>query len=129
MKSLISLALLFSASAQADIIKCVFTEPFISFEYSMTQSNLTVIDPVSSYPEEKKTVESGVSFQIKDAGVFELWDKNKNVVAELVLNYQGSDGMSDNQFPYSVKWTDKNWGTNYGGCTSNFLSVEIKDGN
>lgn len=121
MKTLIALMVtLGSLSANADIIRCSFTEPFISFEYSMTQSTLTEIDPVSEYPKTLKRVTKAVSFQILGAGTFELWDKNKNVVARLNLNNNGSDGMSDYVFPYDVEYKGL-----YGGCESNFLHAYI----
>lgn len=124
MKLLVSVIVSLSAfSAQADIIKCTFTEPFINFEYSMTQSRLTVIDPVSNYPAVIKTKTNNVSFQIMGPGHFELWDKNKNVLAVLFLTYNGSDGMSDNVFPYDVQFVG--YGGLRGGCTSNFQPIVV----
>ncbi len=123
MKLLLSIAIVMSAvSAQADIIKCVFTEPFVSFEYSMTQSALEVTDATKLLP----TTQKNVSFQIMGPGHFELWDKNKNVIAVLVLNYSGSDGMSDNVFPYEVEYTTEEYGRLVGGCTSNFQPLVVE---
>lgn len=99
-------------SAKADIIKCTYTEPFISTTYSMTQSKLTIED----HSAQIINVIRNVSFQIMGPGEFELWDKNRQVVHRLFLDFKGSDGMSDRIYPYTgVR------GGQYGGCTSNFL--------
>lgn len=109
------IASLFVGAAQADIIKCSFTEPFVNFEYSMTQSSMKV----SGADFATYTV-SNVSFQIMGPGAFELWDKNKNVVVRLYLDGAGSDGMSDYVYPYTA-----NWNGLYGGCTSNFQAKSL----
>lgn len=117
MKAIIAIiASIVSVSAQADIIKCNFTEPFISFQYSMTQSAVELVD--YSYDPAKKTTVKNVSMQVKGPGYFELWNKNNQVIATLTLDNNGSDGMSDNRYPYSIQWKNM-----YGGCTSNFLPI------
>ncbi len=126
MKSLVVTSLLFIASiSQADIIKCNFTEPFVDSVYSMTQSTLTytiagedVISPV---------VLKNVSFQIKEAGLFQLVSKEGKVLQTLTLNHKGSNGMSDAVYPYDVKDVTDIAGHGVGGCTSNSLkAVEPK---
>lgn len=110
-----------SLTAQADVIKCSFTEPFVVSIYSMSQSTL-------SYDQygEKKVVIKNVSFQIKSAGQFELVAKDGKVLQTLSLNHKGSDGMSDNVYPYDVKDTGLESMANvgFGGCSSNFLKVK-----
>ena len=121
MKKMIALMTIFAATAaRADIINCVFTEPFVDSSYSMTQSTLTYKNF-----EGGKTVIKNVSFQIKSAGVFELVSKDGKVLQTLTLNNQGSDGMSDRSYPYDVKDSsmDKNANNGYGGCTSNALKA------
>lgn len=121
--SLLSFA---SIGAKADIIKCSFTEPFITTTYSMTQSTLTVKDDAG----EKETVVKDVSFQIKSAGVFELVSKDGKVLQKLILNNNGSDGMSENIYPYEVQdylWTGDSKQALFGGCSSNALKVKIVD--
>lgn len=117
--------LLASTTASADIIKCTFTEPFYSTQYSMVQQSLTVEDF-----EGKKKVLKNVSFQIMGPGQFELWDKDNNVLQVLTLSFDGSDGMSDYVYPYEVQSTEKVYpiGANYGigACTSNFLHEEMR---
>lgn len=119
-KYVVLFSLLATTAAHADIINCVFTEPFVNSSYSMTQSTLTYTNFESG-----KTVIKNVSFQIKSAGVFELVDKSGQVLQTLNLNGQGSDGMSDRSYPYDVKDTsmNKNANNGYGGCSSNQLKA------
>jgi uncharacterized membrane protein len=123
MKILSLLALtLFPLGASADIIKCGFTEPFFSTEYSMAQQSLTVID----HGLNTKKVLRNISFQIRGAGHFELWDSNRRVIQKLLLNFEGTDGMSDTIYPYQAEWRSPGepYGPQnlHGGCTSNFLN-------
>ena len=108
-----------SNMAAADIIKCMFTEPFGTSTYSMTQSVLKY-DMADS--DKSKTIKN-VSFQIKAAGEFELISKEGKVLQKISLTKNGSDGMSDRVYPYEVKdsgmATNANNGT--GGCSSNHL--------
>jgi len=115
-KFLLSLAIAAPTLAQADVIKCQFTEPFITTTYSMVQQKLTWVDNVDNTT---KTIKN-VSFQIKGPGEFELLDANKNVIQTINLNFKGSDGMSDRVYPYDVQWNSKSL---YGGCESNFLKA------
>lgn len=122
MKNMIVVSLLLASSlAQADIIKCRFTEPFIVSEYSTSQSTLTY----ESF-EYKKTVIKNVSFQIKSAGVFELVGQDGKVIQTLTLNNEGSDGMSDSVYPYEVKDNSQTTAANsgIGGCYSNYLKIK-----
>lgn len=117
------MAAVFSFSAQADIIKCTFTEPFISTEYSTTQSILVIENSSLGLT----TTLKNVSFQIKAAGVFELVSKEGKVLQRLSLNNKGSDGMSDNIYPYEARdyhWTEGPQAL-YGGCSSNYLKTKI----
>ncbi|MBC7741855.1 MAG: hypothetical protein H7061_06645 [Bdellovibrionaceae bacterium] len=122
MKNLIYISLFLGVSAQADIIKCGFTEPFINTTYSMAAQTLTYVSFDS-----KTTVLKNVSFQIKTAGTFELVAKNGKVLQVLKLTNNGSDGMSDMVYPYDVKdFTigDSSANNGIGGCSSNFLKVK-----
>ena len=105
--------------AHADIIRCVFTEPFLAVQYSTTTRILS-----SKGPDGEKS-QSNVSFQIKAAGRFDLYSSSNRTLATLQLNYRGADGMSDKIYPYSVRLSAP---TLYpqvliGGCQSNFLAA------
>lgn len=122
MKAILSLTILLSSfAAKADIIKCYFTEPFLTVTYSMTQSKLTVKDEATQDTYSIKAV----SFQIKGPGQFELWNSSNKAIMELDLNFQGSDGMSDNIYPYTAMYLNKGIGILYGGCTSNFVNEVV----
>jgi hypothetical protein len=118
-KLVLALALVAPFFAQADIIVCHYTEPFITTTYSMTQSTLTV----ENYGDQTKTVMKNISFQIVGSNQFQLWNKNKEVVQTMNLNFQGSDGMSDLTYPYDSYFTAGPGGNLGGGCTSNFLKA------
>lgn len=121
MKKIVALSLILASSAaQADIIKCVFTEPLVGSTYSMSRSTLTYVDF-----EQKKQEIKNVSFQIKSAGVFELVSKEGKVLQTLTLNNKGSNGMSDTIYPFDVKDSGSEMMPqgNYGGCTSNYLKA------
>lgn len=114
-------AMLMMNSAYADVIKCRFTEPSINTTYSTTQSTLT-------YDEDGAVTQvlKNVSFQIKAAGVFELLSREGKVLQTLILNNQGSDGMSDRIYPYEAQLHEISDAVNLGvgGCTSNYLKAE-----
>ena len=119
MKTILAASLLLIANvSQADVIKCMFTEPFVDSVYSMTQSTLTYTGLGI-----EKTVVKNVSFQIKGAGSFELVAKDGTVLQVLTLNNDGSDGMSDVVYPFQVKDNNEIVAANagHGGCTSNSL--------
>ncbi len=101
----------FPTFAQADIITCKFTEPFVTTVYSTTQSTLTVRHEL----EGREDVLRNVSIQIMKAGLFELWGPDRQPLQRLEINFHGSDGMSDREYPYSVEWISTRL---RGGCTS-----------
>lgn len=107
-------------SAQADIITCTYTEPFYTTVYSMAQQSMTI----KNYENGTKVIKN-VSFQIMGPNKFEIRSKGGTVLQELTLDNQGSDGMSNREYPYSVKWNQISNGANngIGGCTSNFLKA------
>ncbi|MCK6597706.1 MAG: hypothetical protein L6Q37_05020 [Bdellovibrionaceae bacterium] len=127
MKKIIVFSFIFliSFTIKADIISCSFTEPFVSTEYSMTQSTLT-ISAAGHDSNEEKTIIKNVSFQIKSEGSFELISKEGKVLQNLLLNYKGSDGMSDTVYPYDVKdfTYNKDSFPIFGGCSSNHLKAK-----
>lgn len=123
--SVIAFSLL-SQISHADIIKCTFTEPFWSLEYSTTTNDLKVTKAGEGVNgADLVEVTKAVSFQIKEAGKFELWDKSKKVILTLDLNWKGSNGKSDDIYPYDARLVEGNL---YGGCTSNFLKSFLPAG-
>ena len=111
-----------AASAHADIIRCTFTEPFLSTEYSMAQQSLSILSPGEDGKGVRQTIR-GVSLQIvgptaKKPGParFELRDAKGKILQKLILNHDGSDGMSDFEYPYEAEYRGLT-----GGCYSNAL--------
>lgn len=102
--------------SHAETIECIFTEPFVSTIYNFKKQSLTI----DSF--DGKKVIKNVRFEIKDAGQFVLVKKNK-ILQKLNLNYKGSDGMSDTDYPYEVIDTDMQSTSNMGigGCFSKHL--------
>lgn len=116
-KSLIAAALLLlSTNAEADIIRCVFTEPFLNLTYSMAQQKLTVQTP------EGTAVYRNVGFQILGVGHF-IIGPVASPRLDLRLDFHGSDGMSDFVYPYSATLPYPH-GPLEGGCESNFLTKQ-----
>jgi hypothetical protein len=112
-----ALLVLFPTWAKADIIRCTFTEPFVTTVYSTTQSTLAL----RYETEGREDIIKNVSFQIMSAGHFELWGPDRQPLQRLRLSHNGSDGMSDRQYPYSVEWISRGL---RGGCTSLHLTVK-----
>lgn len=101
------------STADADVIRCSFTEPFAVTTYSSNTGELDVSFDVET---SRSKSYKNVSLQIMGPGLFELWGEDEQVVQRLELTYEGSDGMSDFFYPYSVHWITEDL---YGGCTSN----------
>lgn len=116
MKNIFIVSMFLAVAVQADIIKCHFTEPMVTTTYNTSKATLTYQDSNN-----KKTVVKNVSFQIRSAGVFELVSQNGKLVQTINLNSQGSDGMSDRLYPYSVKDSKEITQQGLGGCESNYL--------
>lgn len=125
MKNLIVLAFAFFAvAAQADVIKCNFTEPFVVSTYNTDTQTLSYSAFTGEAKDEVTTIKK-VSFLIKAPGEFELISKDGKVLQSLKLNGKGSDGMSDRIYPYEVKDTGFEMMANsgFGGCSSRNLPV------
>jgi hypothetical protein len=124
--SAVLLGLLVSQIASADIIKCVFTTPPIGIQYSTnTRELIMTYHNVADDGGNKVVTEKDVSFQIKDAGKFELWNSAKKVVMQLDLNWKGTDGASDAIYPFDAKLVETE---HFGACESNFLKSKIQEG-
>jgi hypothetical protein len=124
------LVLIVTTAVQADVIKCTFTEPFVSSTYNMSTKSLTYVAAFGADGKENETtVLEGVSFQIKDAGHFELISSYGDVLQVISLNHAGSDGMSDMVYPYEVKDSSSMFkaSAGIGACTSNYLKAKSND--
>ena len=111
----ISTLIVFSATAKAETFNCVFTEPFFSFTYSTSKETLSL-----NVMDEKKSVIKKVSFQIDDKGSYLLKSATGKLLATLILDNNGSDGMSDYVFPFTALYVEGDQPL-YGGCDSTLL--------
>jgi uncharacterized membrane protein len=104
-----------AALAQPPSITCYFTEPFVRTVISLHRHTLTVNFDVKK----RKKVERGLSLQVTSPTGLQLKNKAGEVIQELLLSHRGSDGMSDQVYPYEVRWTPRNEELPqalYGGC-------------
>lgn len=112
--ALTTLMLLCGMKASADVIRCNFTEPFFIATYNTTTRNLMVRGP------EINVISRNLTFQIFGAGNFEVRTPSGTKRMKLLLNNQGSDGMSDAVYPYTgILYRQGQTFT--GGCESNHL--------
>ena len=99
--------------SKADIIKCSYTEPFITTTYSSTTNDLIISE--NAQPDVRLT---NISLQIIRQNLFELWDAKHEVIQRMELNLKGYDGMSDMVYPYDAIFLPRQL---RGGCISNHL--------
>jgi uncharacterized membrane protein len=107
--------LVLSDTAKADIIKCSFTEPFMTTSYDTSRRRMTVTHDV----EKRRTVLNGISMQQTKPRVFEFRNSSGRVLQRVERSCRGSDGMSDRVYPYEAQWIAQKL---YGGCTSTGLT-------
>lgn len=118
MRSIVlAIAFLFSAVSYADVLKCTFTEPFVDFDYD-TNSNVMTIHG-SDIKTERLT---DISLEFTGVNSFNLIDANKKVVAELLINFNGSNGMGPVIYPFEARWYYHSADGLWGGCSSNKLA-------
>lgn len=102
-----------SAATHADIITCFQEEPFIKVTYN-TDEGTSKTEALGEDP----VVHRGLKFVIKGNDRFEIRNANGDVIQILILNYEGSEGVSDLKYPF-----DGGQGINGPiGCESSELS-------
>lgn len=113
--SVLSLAV---GPAEAGTMRCSFTEPFYSIVFESESGKVTVISPDVTDPETGKPVPEVLARNAKleradppgDGLTFRLVNGGDTIL-ELKLTGKGSDGMSDNLYPFEA-WR----GRHDGGC-------------
>jgi uncharacterized membrane protein len=103
--------LLLPGIAKADIIKCSFTEPFITTSYDTALQRMTVTYDV----EKRRTVFDRVSMRELRPRAFEFRSADGQILQRVERTCRGSDGMSDRVYPYKGQWISQDL---QGGCTS-----------
>lgn len=102
--------LAFQSVAQADVIACSFTEPFITVQLDLATGDLVrnvIGDKVTS-------TKAMVGAKGDNIVLVESVDGSVNL--EIHLDKKGSDGMSDRIYDYEGILNDKTFGKVFGGC-------------
>lgn len=108
---------LLAGGAQAGMLHCSFTEPFFTVTFDSATGKVTWLSPdvfdENGQPVPKVIAENAkLEFTDPDGDRTKLALKNgAETILRLELTGQGSDGMSDNVFPFEA-W----YGTRDGGC-------------
>lgn len=111
----------FLTVAQAEVYKCHFTEPFISFNYDtktaiVIKQNMGTNDTILS-KKAKLVLTSGVQDELESE--YLLKGDTNQTIAKLKFTNNGSDGMSDFRYPYDV-W----YGEHRGACFTDTRPVQ-----
>lgn len=107
--------LLLPGSVRADIVKCSFTEPFMTTSYDTSSQRMTVSHDV----EKRRTIFDRISMREVKPGVFEFRNGKGEVLQRLERSCRGSDGMSDRVYPFEAEWIAQKL---HGGCTSTAMT-------
>ena len=113
MKVLIGFFSLFiSSSVFADIYVCNFTEPFVTTVFDTKLSSLQYQDFQGS------STYKDIFVRNVDSITFEILTSDMRLLQRVIHNNQGSDGMSDEVYPFEAQDFSKimTSGTAYGGC-------------
>ena len=106
--------------ARADVIECIFTEPYLAVVHDTVLATVEM----RGLAIETQTF-TGVGLTLTGVNAFSLsWDDQR---LDLQVDYQGSDQMSDQVFPISARLgrADEETGTRHGGCWSTRLPMII----
>lgn len=102
--------LAFQSVAQAEVIACNFTEPFITVQLDLSTGDLVrnvIGDKVTS-------TKAMVGAKGENIVLVESVDGSINL--EIHLDKKGSDGMSDRIYDFEGILNDKTFGKVFGGC-------------
>ena len=104
-------------------ISCAFTEPFFNLTYNIEEGSLTITEPDWENDGEIVTKVIGTDLVLVNKStdaflpMFEVIVPSQEKVLKMTMNFNGSDGMSDQTYPIDAKWEDLNDGnTLFGGC-------------
>lgn len=107
--------LVLSGAACADVIRCSFTEPFMTTSYDTSLRRMTVAYDV----EKRSTTFDRISMRETKPRVFEFRTAGGQLLQRVERSCRGSDGMSDRVYPYTAHWIAQKL---YGGCTSTAIT-------
>lgn len=119
-----------SAEGQAGTLSCHFTEPFFSITYDSRTGTVTLLSADVTDPDTGKPIPEILAEGAKLRSVppddyqprLKL-EKDGKTILDLELTGQGSDGMSENIYPF-----DGTYGTRVGGCeTAKYPAYDTYD--
>ena len=101
------------SGAKAEIITCIFTEPYASTTYDTRLKTFAVTYDVENRRERLRNV----FLRRTGSGVFQLRDSKRKLIQRLRLCNCGQDGQSDKRYAYDVRWFTEERELS-GGCSS-----------
>jgi uncharacterized membrane protein len=118
------------AESRAGTLVCRFTEPFFTITYdsqsgTVTELSADVFDEDTGQPVPRVLAEGAklVKFDTGDYHPGLRLEKDGKVILQLRLTGQGSDGMSDNIFPFEADRDGR-----IGGCeTGKYQAFDVYD--
>lgn len=117
---------IFARAQGTEVLTCPFTEPFFTLEIDMVKKEVRRIsydwddvDPKSDFITEVIEKNISVASDLSDPFLpkHQILKATGTVFAEIKMDMQGSDGMSDITFPYSIVYDEM-----HGGCDSNLIN-------
>jgi hypothetical protein len=115
--ALIALALLTANVARAEVITCSQTEPFITEVFDTEAGTAQVTEAMMN---KTKTIHN-VKMVILAGAHIQFQKANGEVIRELDLTREGSDGMSETVYPIAATSLNGLWG---GGCEASTLKAK-----
>lgn len=117
--------------ARVGNLTCSFTEPFFTLQYTESTGTLVIEEPnwdTVGPPTVTRVLETNLELTVepnygKNVRLTLAKPQSKKVLLEGYLDFKGSDSMSDFQYPISVVFHSKDYGTQQGGCTTEALDA------
>jgi hypothetical protein len=113
------------ADQKTSSIHCSFTEPFFGLDFDLKKREVSRTEPDWKHDSGKsitKVIAKGIRVRTDMSDPFvpkyKVLTSSGKVLAELTLDVQGSDGMSDIISPFSIKFANL-----LGGCSSNRIKA------
>ena len=130
-------ATMYCTEVRADVVRCSFTEPYVTMTYDTSTNILEIKSDVDKSTERIENV----SLEIIEPSVFQLWTKDGKPLVQLDLSReysspseddgadQPSDANSNNtaKYPFTAHWNyayPEPWDIKtavWGGCSSNHI--------
>jgi uncharacterized membrane protein len=118
-----------STAAPTTSLNCQFTEPFFSLDFDLVTGVVTKTEP-DWENDAAQTITTVVARNVRvvtDSSdpflpKYVVNKEDGSLLAELVMNMQGSNGMSDTVYPFEIQFVTDLHGKQWGGCSSNNIA-------